>query len=94
MRPRTDPAGRTWVPVADDFARSWRDVRWQLESLLPDDYPGDWELEWRVRSPGDTADTGWHLYGDGIFGEFLSRKLTDALAEADRWISGDIYTRH
>jgi hypothetical protein len=90
-RPRNDPGGRSWGPAADADAASWRETRWRPASLLEGDRDGEYELEYRVASPGDTPDTGWYLYGGGIFGRYMDRRLDEALAEADRWISGSAY---
>lgn len=88
---RTGPGGRSWVPVTETDAASWRETRWRPAALLEGDLPGDYELEYRVASPEDTPDTGWYLYGGGIFGRWMDRRLDDALAEAHRWISGSAY---
>jgi hypothetical protein len=91
---RTDDEGRAWTPHADpEFATSWRDTRWRTTALDGDHMPGmEYELEWRVYSPGD-CDTGWHLYGaEGtVFGENMGRTLAVAIPEAARWISGRVY---
>jgi hypothetical protein len=90
-RMRTDSAGRSWVPAVRPHAKSWRDVKWRPEGLLEGDRPGEYELEYRVASPGDTADTGWYLYGGGLFGEYMARRLEEAIAEAGAWIDGSVY---
>jgi hypothetical protein len=75
---RTDTGGRAWSPEAAPYATSWRDTRWKS---------GEYELEFRVYSPGDTPDTGWYLYGVGVFGEFMARKLDEAITEAGQAIA-------
>jgi hypothetical protein len=52
---------------------------------------GEYELEYRVASPGDTPDTGWYLYGGGLFGEYMVRRLDEAITEAGAWIDGSVY---
>jgi hypothetical protein len=46
------------------------------------------ELEKRRASPGDTPDTGWYLYTNGVhggyFGEWCGRRVLEAVDEADR----------
>jgi hypothetical protein len=73
----TIPAGETW-----------RNVPWKH---MPVNFPGTWEVEYRVYSPGDTPDTGWYLYGpDGSpFGKWLAPTIRDALRVATDYIYGD-----
>jgi hypothetical protein len=77
---RSGADGREWSPEAAPYATSWRDTRWRN---------GQYELEFRVYSPGDTPDTGWYLYGDSVFGALMSRKLDEAIGEA-----GKVIARH
>lgn len=89
-RVRTDADGRLWVPDPATGAASWREVKWRPH-LLGTDRPGQYELEYRKASPGDTPDTGWYLYGGGVFGQFMDRRLDEAIAEAAPWINGSAY---
>jgi hypothetical protein len=59
---RIDVDGRAWRHAPGLRFGSWREIRWQAEKLATD-REGDFELEYRVASPGDTPDTGWYLYG-------------------------------
>ena len=70
-----------WIATTSTpFATSWRDVIWNY---------GRYQLEYRVRSPEDSPDTGWYLYGpEGRpFGQFIDRYLKVAKSEAERYIS-------
>jgi hypothetical protein len=87
-----DIDGRAWHREVNPDASSWRDLKWHA-ARLTSDRDGDFELEYRVHSPGDTPDTGWYLYGGGIFGKYMARKLADAITEAGAWISGRVYSR-
>jgi hypothetical protein len=49
---RAGAGGRAWSPEPAPYATSWRDTKWKS---------GQYELEFRVASPGDTPDTGWYL---------------------------------
>ena len=49
---RAGADGRAWSPEPAPYATSWRDPKWKS---------GQYELEFRVASPGDTPDTGWYL---------------------------------
>lgn len=77
---RTGADGRAWNPEPAPYATSWRDIKWKC---------GQYELEFRVYSPGDTPDTGWYLYGGGVFGTFMARTLDEAIGEA-----GQVIARH
>jgi hypothetical protein len=79
------------VPAAGPSGVSWREGKWRPAALLEGDRPGEYELEYRVASPEDTPDTGWYLYGGGIFGRYMDRRLGGAIAEARHWISGSAY---
>jgi hypothetical protein len=79
------------VPAAGPSGASWREGKWRPAALLEGDRPGEYELEYRVASPEDTPDTGWYLYGGGIFGRYMDRRLGGAIAEARHWISGSAY---
>lgn len=69
----------TWNPIRSEYYRSWRDVEWEKSG---------YKLEYRVRSPGDTPDTGWYLYGPNgsPFGAYMARVLTEAKQEAEQHI--------
>lgn len=47
-----------------------------------------YQLEYRVRSPGDTPDTGWYLFGpNGFpFGEYMGRTIATAFSEANSYL--------
>jgi hypothetical protein len=49
---RAGAGGRAWSPEPAPYVTSWRDTKWKS---------GQYELEFRVASPGDTPDTGWYL---------------------------------
>jgi hypothetical protein len=70
---------KKWSFTSSEHHRSWRDIEWNKDGYT---------LEYRVRSPGDTPDTGWYLYGpNGMpFGEYMADILTDAKKKADRYI--------
>jgi hypothetical protein len=70
---------KTWSVIRPEHHRSWRDVEWEKNGYT---------LEYRVRSPGDTPDTGWYLYGPSgsPFGAYMAKILADAKQEADQYI--------
>ena len=74
-----DIDGRVWRRKLADLGKSWRDCKW----VTDDGY----ELEWRKQSPGDTPDTGWYLYGNGIFGEYMAKRLYEAIFYAGERIN-------
>jgi len=75
-----DIDGRAWSRRPADSVKSWRDSKW----VTADGH----ELEWRKASPGDTPDTGWYLYGNGIFGAWMAKHLYEAIFEAGEKING------
>lgn len=89
---RIDLDGRSWTPRPASFPMSWRDTRWATVALASDHQPGEpYELEYRIASPGDTPDTGWYLFGGGIFGQYMEHTLAEAITAAGEWVSGQVY---
>ena len=75
-----DIDGRGWIrSLPNPSSTSWRDLKWSTRD--------GYELEWRKASPGDTPDTGWYLYGNGVFGRWMAKHLYEAIFYAGEVIS-------
>lgn len=93
MAKRRQVDGEKCIEAANGFG--WTKQRSSVASVQSAMYAAKvfgitYELEKRLRAPGDTPDTGWYLYsrGDGyFFGEFCGYTLLPAIDEASEMIA-------